>query len=422
MLERYFVRPATLERIRASWIGLVIERYVVLLSDQGYATRNFYTRVPILVHFGELARRRGATRITDLPAHVDAFVAYWTRKHGATCKTTEARKKVACAARNPVEQMLRVAVPGFHGQRRARWARIPFEGRAGRFFEYLVDERGLRPASILHYKNHLGPFEAYLERVGCRRVATISPPILGAFVVESAGHLRPLSVRDRCGVLRVFLRYLHRERLIARDLSQCVEMPRSYRLARVPRSITWDEVRRMLDAVDRRTVAGRRDYAILVLLVTYGLRGREVAAMTLEDIDWKRERIRVPERKAGHSTGYPLSPTVGAAVLEYLQHARPKTMERRIFMRALAPHGPLTTAAVSGRVSYALHRAGIDVPRAGSHTLRHTCVQRLVEADFPFKVIGDYVGHRAPESTDIYTKVDVDALRKVALGDGEEIL
>ena len=206
------------------------------------------------------------------------------------------------------------------------------------------------------------------------------------------------------------------------DLSGCVEKPRSYRLSSLPRSIAWDDVRRMLEAVDRRTVAGKRDYAILVLLVTYGLRGREVATMTLDDIDWKRDRLRVPERKAGHSTGYPLSPTVGAALIDYLQHGRPQTSERRVFLRVLAPRGPLTAAAVSSRASYYLHRAGITVPRAGSHTLRHTCVQRLVDADFPFKVIGDYVGHRAAESTEIYAKVAVSALREVALGDGEKIL
>lgn len=223
-------------------------------------------------------------------------------------------------------------------------------------------------------------------------------------------------------MLRVFLRYLHRERLIPSDLSECVEMSRRYRLSGVPRSIAWDDVRRMLEAVDRRTVVGRRDHAILVLLITYGLRAREIAAMTLDDIDWKRERIRVPERKAGHSTGYPLSPTVGAALLDYLQHGRPKTSERRIFLRVLAPQGAFTAGAVSGRVAHYLHRAGIDVPRAGSHTLRHTCVQRLVDADFPFKTIGDYVGHRAPDSTDIYAKVAVEALREVAHGDGEKIL
>ncbi len=318
--------------------------------------------------------------------------------------------------------MLRLAIPDFCGRGRSRWARLPFDGRAGRFFDYLSEERGLRQASIHHYKHHLGPFEAYLERIGCHDVAAVSPPVLGAFIAESAGHLRPTSVRDRCGVLRVFLRYLHRERLIPKDLSACVEMSRAYRLSGVPRSISWEDVRRMLDAVDRRTAAGRRDYAILVLLVTYGLRGREVAAMTLDDIDWKRERLRVPERKAGHSPGYPLSSTVGAALLDYLQHGRPKTTERRIFLRVLAPPGPFTMSAISSRVAYYLHRAGINVPRAGSHTLRHTCVQRLVDADFPFKVIGDYVGHRTPESTDIYAKVAVEALREVALGDGEKLL
>jgi integrase/recombinase XerD len=422
MLERYFVRPATVDRIRESWLGGPIEQYVTALADKGYAARNVFVRVPILVHFGDFARERGATALEGLPAHVDAFVQGWTEQHAIHCTTTAAKRKVASTARNAVEQMLRLVVPDFCGRPRARWARAPFAGRAGRFFEYLTEERGLRPASIEHYRGHLGPFEAYLERIGCADVAAISPSILGAFVAESAGYLCATSVRDRCGVLRVFLRYLRRERLIAKDLSACVEVSRVYRLSGVPRSISWDEVRRMLDAVDHRTAAGRRDYAILVLFVTYGLRGREVAAMTLDDIDWKRERLRIPERKAGHSTAYPLSPTVGTALLGYLQHGRPTTTERRIFVRVLAPHGPLTQSAISGRVAYYLHRAGIHVPRAGSHTLRHTCVQRLVEADVPFKVIGDYVGHRTPASTEIYAKVAIEALREVALGDGEKIL
>jgi site-specific recombinase XerD len=422
MLERYFIRPATVDRIRASWLGGAIEQYVTSLANDGYAARNVFRRVPMLVKFGEFARNQGAKRIEELPAHVDGFVQRWAEQHGSQCTTAAARKKVASAVRNPVEQMLRLAVPDFCGRRRTRWARTPFVGRAGRFFDYLTEERGLCLTSIDHYRHHLVAFEAYLERIRCADLASISPPILGAFVTESAGYLRATSVRDRCGVLRVFLRYAHRERLIAKDLSTCVEMSRVYRLSGVPRSISWDDVRRMLDAVDRRTAAGRRDYAILVLLVTYGLRGREVAAMTLDDIDWKRERLRVPERKAGHSTGYPLSATVGTALLDYLQHGRPKTTERRIFLRVLAPQGPFTQSAISGRVAYYLHRAGIHVPRAGSHTLRHTCVQRLVDADFPFKVIGDYVGHRSPESTDIYAKVAVDALREVALGDGEKIL
>ena len=422
MLERYFIRPETVDRIRASWIGESIERYVTWLTEHGYAARNVHRRVPILRQFGEFARDAGAAQLEDLPAHVDAFVEAWTREHRDRCTTARAQKKARSAARNPIDQMLRLVVPGFRGRQRARWARVPFDGRAGRFFDYLVEERGLRPTTVDHYRHHLGPFEAYLDRIGCD-VDAISPPILGAFVAESAKCLASTSsIRDRCGALRVFLRYLHRERLIAKDFSDCVEKPRSYRLSALPRSIAWEDVRRMLEAVDRRTIAGKRDYSILVLLVTYGLRAREIAAMTLDDIDWKRERLRVPERKAGHSTGYPLSPTVGAALLDYLQHGRPQTTERRVFLRVLAPRRPITAAAVSGRASYYLRRAGITVPRAGSHTLRHTCVQRLVDADFPFKVIGDYVGHRAVESTKIYTKVAVEALREVAFSDGEKVL
>lgn len=421
MLERYYVRPKTLDEIRSSWIAGAIEQYVEWLGKQGYASRNVFRRVPLLRHFGEFARAHGATSLKELPAHVDPFVASWVRERGARCRTANARKKVASDARNPVQQLLRLVVPGFSGRPRGRWAREPFAGRAGAFFAYLRDERGLRDATLLHYKHHLGPFEVYLDRILLRRLRDLTPAVLGGFIAEST-HLGRTGLRDRCGVLRVFLRYLHRERLVAKDLSAGVESPRAYRLAGLPRSISWDDVRRMLEGVDRRSTAGKRDYAILLLLITYGLRGREVAALTLDHLDWKRERLVVPERKAGHCTAYPLSPTVGNALLEYLQHGRPQTTDRHVFFRVLAPLAPLCCGAVSSRAAYYLHKAGVQAPRLGSHTLRHTCVQRLVDADFPFKVIGDYVGHRAAESTEIYTKVATEALREVALGGGEEIL
>lgn len=422
MLERYFVRPATIDRIRASWIAGAIERYVEWLTEHRYAPRNVCRRVSLLERFGDFTRARGVTAWDQLPTHVDAFVEVWVRERGRGCRTERARRKVADVARTPIEQMLRLVVPGFVGRGRARWPQEPFAGHAGEFFEYLRAERGLRDASVRLYRHHLAQFEAYLRTIGIMELQALSLTVLDAFVAESSRRLGRTSMRSLCGILRMFLRYLHRQRLIARDLSATVESPRAYRLATIPRSITWDEVRRMLEVVDRRTVGGKRDYAILLLLVTYGLRAREVAALTVDDLNWKHDRLRIPERKAGHSTAYPLSPTVGAALVEYLQHGRPQAADRRVFFRVLAPQRPLTAAAVAKRASHYLHRAGIAVPRAGSHTLRHTCVQRLVDAKFPFKLIGDYVGHRAPASTEIYTKVATDALRDVALGDGETIL
>lgn len=240
-------------------------------------------------------------------------------------------------------------------------------------------------------------------------------------MTESSRTLGHSSLIGLCSEVRVFLRYLHRERLLERNLSSAVKSPQVYRLADLPRSISWDDVRRMLETVERRTPGGRRDYAILLLLVTYGLRAREVAALTLDDIDWKRERLRVPERKAGHSTAYPLSGVVGEAILAYLKNGRPAGEDRHLFFQVLAPHTPLTYNAISGRASHYLRKAQVAVPRPGSHTLRHTCVTRLVEAEFSFKTIGDYVGHRSVNSTAIYAKVALEALREVAQGDGEDL-
>ena len=291
------------------------------------------------------------------------------------------------------------------------------------FFEYLVEERGLRPASVLGYRHHLDRFEDYLRRIGVESIQELSPAILCAYSVERAGAgLARSTVRDGAGVLRVFLRYARREAVLKDDLSAAVGWPQVYRLSSLPRSISWEDVNRVLASVERRTGAGRRDYAILLLLVTYGLRGREIAALTLDDIDWKRERLTVPERKAGHSTAFPLSVVVGEAILDYLRQGRPETSDRHVFFRAVAPRHPLGHAAVSMIARKYLLEAGVDVPRPGSHTLRHSAVQRLVDADFDLKTIGDFVGHRSARSTEVYAKVAVEALRQVALGDGEEVL
>lgn len=420
MLERFFIQPSTVDRIRASWIGEPIERYVDWLAENGYAARNVHCRVPILVRFGAFAASRGIQRVDELPAQVDGFVAEWLRTRGGR-SSAAARWKIASVVRNAIEQMLRVTLADHALGNHRPHAPDPFVDQASGFFAYLREERGLREASIRHYGHFLRRFEAYLGRIGCADLGALSPPILGAFVTEAAGTFGRTAMIGLCSALRVFLRYLRREGIIARDLSRGIEPPQVYRLADLPRSIGWDEVRRMLEAVDRRTPVGRRDYAILLLLITYGLRAREVAHLTLDDLDWKRERLHVRERKADHVAVYPLSPVVGEAVLAYLQHGRPKISDRHLFFRHLAPHRPLTFEAVSSRASHYLHKAGVPVRRAGSHTLRHACVQRLVDAGFPLKTIGDYVGHRSASSTEIYAKVAVETLRDVALGDGEAL-
>lgn len=421
MLERYFVRPDTVDRVRESWVGGAIERYVADLSERGYSWRSVYRRIPVLMAFGEFAWGEGARSWPELPAFVEGFVR--TRlSSGRAERSADAARREGNFFRQVTEGMIEVVVPGWKRASPRSDARVPLAGLAPGFFAYLRDERGLRAASVRLYTQHLRRFEDYLGRVDCGGLEALSPPLLSGFVTEVAAQgYAASSMTGLAGALRVFLRYAHSRGLISRDLSGVVEAPQRRALANVPRFITWDEVRLMLEAVDVRTGLGRRDYAILLLLVTYGLRAREVAALTLDDVDWERDRLLVPGRKNDHTTAYPLAPVVGEAIVAYLKDGRPEGHGRNLFFTQLAPVRPMTHTAVSLRAQRYLGLAGINVVRAGSHTLRHTCAQRLLEAGFPLKTIGDYVGHASSSSTQIYTKVQLEALREVALGDIEEL-
>jgi integrase/recombinase XerD len=422
VLQHFFVRPATIDRIHACWIGPAIERYVTWLMERDYAARNVFFRVPVLVQFGEFARESGATNWDELPSYVDPFVHYWQREHGAAGRSQSEILRSARPIRNAIRQLLHLIIPSYQSSARCRGLSDPFADRAPRFFDFLRRDRGLREATVVQYQHHLRRLEDYLHRSGIGSLADLSSAVVTSFITETGKSVDKRSVQSVCSILKTFLRYLHQTGILTRDLSQQVESPRRYRLADLPRSISQGQAQRMLEVVDRRSCVGKRDYAILLLLVTYGLRAREVAALKLEDIDWKHDRLHVRGRKAGHSTAYPLAPIIGEALLDYLQQHRPKAAGRAIFFRALAPHTPLSWHAVSLRAKHYIRRAGIKVPRPGSHTLRHTCVQRLVDAHLPLKTIGDFVGHRTPDATAVYAKVDIEALREVALGHGEEIL
>ena len=422
MLDQYYVRPTTVDRVRRSWIASAIEAYASWLTAQRYRQRSILQRIPIVVAFGEFAKTHGAAEIADLPDHVEPFVLAWVVDRSGRKSKAHTRRKMAHCTRNPIRQMLRLAIPGYVGRGRPHLPDNPFERQAPCFFQYLKEEKGLRPASIRHYQFYLRQFAAHIERVGVRNVARLTPFLLSGFIAEYGPRVDWSTLRNACGTLRVFLRYLHREGAIAKDLSPLVEFPQHFRHSGIPRSISWEQVERVLAGIDRRSTSGKRDFVMLAMLATYGLRACEVASLKLDDIDWRNDRIKIRERKAGNTTTYPLASAVGAALIDYLKNARPATTDRHVFFRTLAPYEPIGSATITARATFYIRKAGIEVPRPGSHTLRHSCVQRLVDANFSLKHIGDYIGHRNASSTQIYAKVAIERLRTVALGDGEEVL
>ena len=420
MLQRFFLKPQTVDRIMGCWLGSRIELYVTALCEQGYSARSVIRRVPILTEFGEFTAARHAASVDRAEMLLDAFVVDWLSARRLD-RPADARRRDRNFVRCTVRHFFSLVVWGYdYHPDKAAWAK-PFAGQVSGFFEYLREERGLRPSSIHHYEHYLRRFERYLDLVGCRDLGALGLPVITGFITASAQEFGSRAMVCLASTLRVFLRYAHREGVLPRDLTRLIEIPQHYQMADIPRSIGWDAVQRMLDQVERRSVVGRRDYAMLLLMVTYGLRAREVAALTLDDLDWKRDRLHVRERKADHTTAYPLAPVIGEAIIDYLKNGRPNVQSRMLFWRHLAPRSPMTQAAVSSVASKYLHKAGIPVSRPGSHTLRHACVQRLVDSGFPLKTVGDYIGHRSPSSTMVYAKVQVDALREVALGDGEDL-
>jgi site-specific recombinase XerD len=168
--------------------------------------------------------------------------------------------------------------------------------------------------------------------------------------------------------------------------------------------------------VDTSHPVGLRDKAILLLLATLGLRGHEVRALELRDIAWRAGEIRLPRTKTRRERLLPLLHEVGAALADYLLHGRPSLAVPQVFLRHLAPPGPLTSASsIAWIVRRNLHRAGIAVTRGGAHMLRHSLASKMVNAGVPIESVADVLGHASIDTTAIYTKVDTTTLAAVAL-------
>ncbi|MES9950907.1 MAG: site-specific integrase [Candidatus Thiodiazotropha sp.] len=291
----------------------------------------------------------------------------------------------------------------------------PVECCVQAYEQYLRDARGLTETSIHNYV----PFiRSFLEaRFGCSSVALseLSAQDVVCFVQRQASQLIRKRAKLMTSALRSFLRYACYCGEVTQSLAAAVPVVANWSMPSIPRAISTDQINQLLNSIDRRAAMGRRDYAILLLLARLGLRSSEVAFLALDDIDWQAGILRV-RGKGGHHNQFPLSAEVGKAIAAYLQAGRPKTDNRRLFLRAKAPvsgfRGP---SAVSCIVRHSLERAGIDAPTFGAHQFRHGLATEMLRQGASLGEIGEILGHRHPQTTKIYIRVDLDALRTLAL-------
>ena len=284
------------------------------------------------------------------------------------------------------------------------------------FDAYLRSERGLAPRSIVR---HLPVIRRFLHEVcsgGAGDLCKISQEDVIRYIERHARDWSPKTGKAMCWSLRAFLRYLHHRGLNARPLADCVPSMRRWKLATLPTYLPAAQVRKALDGCDRKTVMGRRDYAILLLLAKLGLRADEVATLTLDDVDWRASEILV-RAKGRQRARMPIPPDVGAAIVAYLRNSRPKSSCRRLFVRTLAPHvGFASGCAITMIAKAALDRIGIEgCAHRGAHIFRHSLATELLRSGATLSEIGQLLRHENHDTTRIYVKVDIDALRTLSL-------
>ncbi len=243
-----------------------------------------------------------------------------------------------------------------------------------------------------------------------------------SFFIEYAKGRARASRRSMQSTLRTFLRFCFNQAYTQGRLDHAVPTLRSYKLARVPRGLTEAQAQAVLELVDRTSDVGRRDYAILMLLHTYGVRGGQVRALRLDDIYWDQDQILFRAMKGGKDSLLPLTAVVGESLLAYLRNGRPRSAFPEVFLTCRAPYRPMAgSGTLSAIVSTRIGAAGLDVPSKGAHAFRHGFATRMVADGHPFKAVADVLGHRYLSTTFIYTKVDFNALREVALEWPQEV-
>jgi integrase len=215
--------------------------------------------------------------------------------------------------------------------------------------------------------------------------------------------------------VRGFLRFLRMSGRGPERAEFPIDTPRVYRQEQLPRALPWETVRAFLDGIDRRRPAGRRDYAIFLLIATYGLRGCDIAGLRLSDVDWQAGKLSIRQRKTGQPLHLPLTDAVATALLAYLRKGRPRCAYREVFLTVVAPILPLKRQAVGYAFRNRVRTSGLNIPFEGVHCLRHSYASYLLRRGISLKTIGDLLGHVSMESTCVYLRLNVDELREVAL-------
>lgn len=281
------------------------------------------------------------------------------------------------------------------------------------FEKYLVEMRGLAPATVDQYKRGARVFlSSAVPASG--RLAALSAVDIERFIAERGKRVGRRSLISEAGRLRVFLRFCVERGEVSAGIN-AFDIPRRYRDAQPPRAIPWPLVEQLLESIDRSTPVGLRDHAIFYLMSHYGLRTGEIPSLTLDSVDWQARTLRVQQSKTRSVLLLPLTDPAAEVLQRYLSDGRPATDRAELFPRLIAPAGALTRGAIAEAFRRHVRRSGLPLSDASPYGLRHGFAMRLLDRNVGVKAIGDLLGHTTLQATSVYLRLQIDALREVAL-------
>ena len=388
-------------------LGTLIDDFAVWLSQHGYGRATIRVMLLRIDQLDQWLRKRDIQDVAELDSNIlEASWKHFYRRGGARASLGAAIR--ALARYLDAEGILRPV---------SRSPLTPSEQLLITYGNHLANVRGLAPSTV---EEHLRSISRFLDHVDYNADPNgfheLTSTEIESFVCTNAERLGRGSQQHSVAHLRSFLRFLAARDECSSGLDAAIDTPRLYRHENLPRALPWETVEALLQSVDRDTAIGLRDYTMLFLIATYGLRVSEVAALTLDDIHWREGWLQVPRCKTHNVLQLPLTNTVGSALVHYLREARPRQIPcRALFLRNRLPIVALGRNAVSMVFDRWAKRSGLTIPFHGAHCLRHAYAVHLLRSGASLKTIGDLLGHRDSESTCVYLHLATEELREVAL-------
>ena len=417
MFEKIFALPAAIATYREAPLVEDRQRYLSYCKDCGAKQSTLRSIATVQLHLVKILDLQTDERVSV--EQIESAAQQWAKP----CSNRRGRPAGARTTKSFFNQAI-------------RWLRFVdrvdapdtplrhcYGAEVATFANWMRHERGLAEATIKFRCRVINRFfEWLIERDVALSAINITDldQVLMRYTIS--GRYRRSTINLHAQSIRSFIRFAEQQGWCATGLAAGIIPPRFMRDQNIPKGLTRQEVVRLLATTQGERPSDCRDRAILMLLITYGLRAGEVSSLQLDDLNWRENMLRLRCSKSGRTLYQPLSHSVGESIIRYLCEVRPKCSQRELFLTLRAPIGAIDRRVVGALVARRMAKIGITGKSKGPHSLRHSVAQNLLDQGLSMKHIGDYLGHRSINTTAVYAKVDLNALREVAEVDLEGLI